>query len=125
MTLPSLPCWPCPHDASCCAYGTTVTDEEAAAIEADLGPGLVYELRSGEKRTRVRNRRCVLYRNGGCAIHDRPYYPAVCRGFPWIDSEHGGPYEFDMTICGEIAAHPELVELQRAAPPRGSTRSSA
>ena len=37
MTLPSLPCYPCPHGSSCCAYGTSLTDSEAAAIEADHG----------------------------------------------------------------------------------------
>lgn len=111
MTLPSLPCYPCPHEASCCAHGTTLSEEEAAAIERDHGPGLVYETRWGEWRTRVREKRCVLFRDGGCTIHDRPYYPAVCQGFPWIDAETGGPYEYDVTICGHLAASPELVEL--------------
>lgn len=114
-TLPALPCHPCPYDASCCAYGTTVTDDEAAAIERAHGPGKVYRLRSGELRTRVRNKRCVMFQNGGCAIHDQPYYPAVCRGFPWLDAE-GGRYEYDVSICGELARRPELVELQRALP---------
>src|SRR3954463_10319359 len=82
QSLPSLPCYPCPYQASCCAHGSTVTDEEAAAIEANHGPGVVYRTRWGEWRTRVRNGRCVLLRDGGCTIHDRPYYPAVCRGFP-------------------------------------------
>ena len=112
-TPPELPCHPCPYDASCCAYGTTLTEEEAAAIEAALGPGLVMRMRWGEWRTRVRNKRCVLYRSGGgCAIHAMPFYPAVCRGFPWTDSE-GAPYEYDTTICGAIDAHPQLVTLQR------------
>src|SRR5215212_943844 len=86
MTLPSLPCYPCPYGASCCAYGTTVSGEEAAAITANHGPGLVYETRWGEWRTRVRNKRCVMFRNGGCTIHDQAYYPAMCRGFPWTDA---------------------------------------
>lgn len=116
MTLPSLPCHPCPYDASCCAYGTSVTSEEAAAIEADHGPGLVYRNRSGEWRTRVRNKRCALYRDGGCRIHDRPYYPAVCRGFPWVDAAATGRYEYDVTICGAFEAQPELVAIQRAIP---------
>jgi hypothetical protein len=112
----SLPCYPCPYDASCCAYGSTVTEEEAAAIERDHGPGLTYQTRWGELRTRVRNKRCVMYRNGGCMIHAQSYYPATCRGFPWFDSEHGGRYEFDISICGEFEARPELIELQRAIP---------
>ncbi|HEY4303548.1 MAG TPA: hypothetical protein VGM82_03730 [Gemmatimonadaceae bacterium] len=115
-TLPSLPCYPCPYDASCCAYGVSLSEAEAAAIEADYGPGLVYRTRSGDIRTRVRAKRCVLYRDGGCTIHDKPYYPAVCGGFPWIDAETGGRYEFDVTICGEFLNRPELVEIQRAIP---------
>ncbi|HXT16213.1 MAG TPA: hypothetical protein VN706_11325 [Gemmatimonadaceae bacterium] len=114
-SLPSLPCYPCPHNASCCAYGTTVSDEEAAAIEADHGPGLVYRTRWGEWRTRVRNKRCVMLRDGACSIHDKSYYPVVCRGFPWTDAE-GSRYLFDVTICGEFGGQPELVEIQRALP---------
>lgn len=124
MTLPSLPCFPCPHAASCCAYGVTVSDEEAAEIEANHGPGLVYLTRWGEWRTRVRKNRCALFRDGGCSIHDQPYYPAMCRGFPWIDSD-GDRYEHDVTICGAFAANPELVALQRALPSAQQTRSVA
>jgi hypothetical protein len=116
MNLPSLPCYPCPHAASCCAYGTSVTDEEALAIEANHGPGLVYRTRWGEMRTRVKKKRCALFLDGGCSIHDKPYYPAMCRGFPWTDAETGGGYESDVTICGEFAARPELITIQRAIP---------
>jgi hypothetical protein len=119
VKLPSLPCFPCPYDASCCAYGTSVSAGEAAAIEADLGPGMVYKTRWGEWRTRVRKKRCVLFRDGGCTIHDRPYYPAVCRGFPWTDAETGGRYEYDVTICGAFEARGELIEIQRAIPAGG------
>lgn len=114
-SLPSLPCFPCPYNASCCAYGTSLTEEEAAAIERDHGPGLVYETRWGEWRTRVRNKRCVLFRDGGCIIHDQPYYPEICRGFPWLDA-YGGRYQYEVTICGAFEAHPDLVELHRAIP---------
>jgi hypothetical protein len=119
VTLPSLPCYPCPHEASCCAFGTTVSEEEAAAIEANHGPGLVYETRWGELRTRVRNRRCVLFRDGGCSVHDKPYYPTTCQGFPWVDGDTGERYEYDVTICGEFERRPELIELRRAIPPAG------
>ena len=115
--FPALPCYPCPYSASCCAYGTSLSDEEAAAIERDLGPGLVYRTRWDEWRTRVRNKRCVLFRDGGCTIHDRPYYPSTCRGFPWTDPDTGGRYEYDVDICGAFRAQPELVALQRAIPP--------
>jgi hypothetical protein len=116
VTLPSLPCYPCPYGASCCAYGTSLTDEEAAAIETNHGPGLVYRTRWGEWRTRVRKKRCVLYRDGGCTIHDKPYYPEVCQAFPWTDVETGGHYPYDVTICGVFEERPELIEIRRAGP---------
>ncbi len=116
MAHPDLPCYPCPYDASCCAYGTTLTDDEARAIEADQGAGVAYRTRWGEWRTRVRGGRCALFRDGGCTIHDKPYYPAVCRGFPWTDAETGGRYEYDISICGQFAAQPELVAIHRAIP---------
>ena len=112
--LPSLPCFPCPYNASCCAYGATVSDEEAAAIQADLGPGFVYRTRWDEWRTRIRKGRCALFANGGCTIHDKPYYPRLCQGFPWTDGETGARYEYDITICGEFVAQAELIEIQRA-----------
>jgi len=109
--LPKLPCFPCPHDAACCAYGSTCSDDEAAAIIAEFGDGKVYRTRWGEWRTRVKNGRCVFFNGQGCSIHARPYYPVVCRGFPWTDSETGGPYEYDRTICPEFVIHPELVKI--------------
>jgi hypothetical protein len=116
MSLPTLPCYPCPYNASCCAYGSTVSEEEAAAITADHGPNVVYKTKWGEYRTRVKNGRCILFKDGGCTIHDKPYYPAVCKGFPWIDAETGGRYEFDIDICGEFAKNEELVAIHRAIP---------
>jgi len=58
----------------------------------------------------------VLFRDGGCTIHDKPYYPGTCRDFPWIDADTGGRYECDVTICGEFDARPELIAIQRAIP---------
>lgn len=114
--FPSLPCYPCPYNASCCAYGTTLTDEEAEAIARDFGADVMFQTRWGEWRTRVRNKRCVMYRDGGCAIHDRSYYPETCRLFPWTDAETGGRYPYEVMICGAFEAQPELVELHRAIP---------
>ena len=108
---PPLPCFPCPHGSACCAYGVTLSDEEAAAISAARGEHLVYQARWGEWRTRVRNGRCVFLVDNRCTIHSQPYYPAVCRGFPWTDAETGGPYVYDQTICPEFARNPELIEL--------------
>jgi hypothetical protein len=106
-----LPCFPCPYQSACCAYGTTLTDEEAAAVIADHGPSVAYQTKWGEWRTRIRNGRCALLHDNRCLIHGESYYPAVCRGFPWTDAETGGPYEFDRTICPEFIARPELVRL--------------
>jgi hypothetical protein len=114
VRLPTLPCYPCPYEASCCAYGTSLTPDEAAAIEQHHGPGLAYETRWGEWRTRVRNKRCVLFVDGGCKIHAQSYYPATCRGFPWTDAITGERYEYDISICGAFEAQPELVQLQRS-----------
>jgi hypothetical protein len=109
---PSLPCFPCPHRSSCCAYGVTLSDEEAVAISAAHGPDLIYRTRWGEWRTRVRGGRCVFLANNICTIHSQPHYPGVCRGFPWIDAETGGPYEYDRTICPEFLQRPELVQIR-------------
>lgn len=110
---PSLPCFPCPHRSACCAFGTTVTDEEAAGLSARYGEDRVYRTRWGEWRTRVRQGRCVFLVDNVCAIHNDPHYPAVCRGFPWIDAETRGAYEYDQTICPEFVVRSELVQIGR------------
>jgi Putative zinc- or iron-chelating domain len=111
---PSLPCFPCPHQSACCAYGVTLSNSEADAIARAHGADSIYRTRWGEWRTRVRNRRCVFLVENRCAIHGQDYYPAVCRGFPWTDAETGGPYEYDRTICPEFVTHPQLVQLGKA-----------
>ncbi|HLS47889.1 MAG TPA: hypothetical protein VK012_05175 [Gemmatimonadales bacterium] len=113
VTSVPLPCYPCPYDSACCAWGTTLTDEEAAAVIAAHGPDVAYQTKWGEWRTRVRQGRCALYQDNRCIIHGEPYYPAVCRCFPWYDAETGGAYEFDRTICPEFKARPELVRIGR------------
>jgi hypothetical protein len=104
VSLPhrALPCFPCPHQSACCRFGTTVTEEEARAIEAAHGAGKVYRTRWGEWRTRVKKGYCVFHQNNVCTIHGKPYYPEVCKCFPWTDAETGGPYQFDQTICPEF-----------------------
>jgi hypothetical protein len=106
--LPSLPCYPCPHHSACCGWGVTLSEREAAAISDAHGADKVYRTRGGEWRTRVKNRRCVLLVDNACSIYDKPYYPVVCGGFPFIDADTGGPYEFDRTICPEFERRPEL-----------------
>ena len=60
----------------------------------------------------------MLYRDGGCSIHDQSFYPAQCRGFPWLDAD-GARYEYDVEICGAFQANPELVAIQRRIPTAG------
>jgi len=114
VSLPTLPCFPCPHRSTCCAYGTTVSEEEATAIIADHGEDRVYLTRWGEWRTRVTRGRCVFFGGDRCLIHDRPYYPAVCRGFPWTEADSGDPYPYDRTICLEFVRRPELLQVHPA-----------
>ena len=111
--FPPLPCFPCPHHSACCAYGVTVSDEEAAGLSARYGEDKVYRTRWGEWRTRVRKGRCIFLVENRCIVHGDPHYPAVCRGFPWTDAETGGPYEFDQTICPEFITRPELIAIQK------------
>ena len=112
--FPSLPCFPCPHESSCCAYGVTLSDHEAVEIEKVHGTAVFYRTRWGEWRTRRRAKRCVFLRDNVCTIHGESYYPAVCKGFPWTDAETDRPYEYDQTICPEFINHPELVQLGRS-----------
>lgn len=111
-TFPELPCFPCPHRSSCCTHGTTLSDAEAEAIQAREGTRRIHLTRSGDWRTRVRNGRCAFLEHNACTLYGLPYYPAVCRGFPWTDAETGGPYEFDRTICPEFKHRPELLQIQ-------------
>ena len=122
--FPPLPCYPCPHRSACCAYGTTLSDDEARAIIRTHGAEKIYRTRWGEWRTRVARGRCVFLRDNTCSIYNMPYYPAVCRGFPWIDAESGGPYEFDRTICPEFKRRPELVTINAFDRERRGTAST-
>ena len=79
-----------------------MTDAEVRAIEQEHGPGKVYRTNEGEWRTRVEQGYCVFHQDNVCTIHGKPYYPEVCRCFPWTDAETGGPYQFDQTICPEF-----------------------
>lgn len=109
--FPRLPCYPCPHHSACCAHGTTLNDREAQGILRKHGGARIYQTRWGEWRTRVRNGRCAFWAHNACGLYHTPEYPAVCQGFPWIDAEHGGPYEFDQDICPEFDQRPDLVQL--------------
>lgn len=109
--LPPLPCYPCPHGSACCAYGATLSEAEVVVIRAAHGEGKVYRTRWGEWRTRVVKGRCAFLVDNACSIYGQAYYPAVCRGFPFIDAETGGPYEYDREICPEFVRRPELFQI--------------
>lgn len=111
MHAADLPCYPCPHQSACCAYGTTLSETEAKAISDARGAHTVYLTRWGEWRTRVIKGRCALLVNNACSIYNQPYYPDVCRGFPFVDAESGGPYEFERDICPEFEVRPELHQI--------------
>lgn len=116
--FPSLPCFPCPYQASCCGYGVMLSDAEVRDLAARFGEETVYRTGSGEWRTIVRDQRCIFLENNACSLHADPSYPAVCRAFPWTDPETGGPYQYDQTICPEFLARPELVQIgKRGGPP--------
>lgn len=100
--LPTLPCFPCPHASACCAYGTTLSEREAAELRTRHGEGTIYRTRWGALRTRVVRGRCVFFADGACSIHDDPAYPAICRGFPFTLGDGDEPYPYDETICPEL-----------------------
>jgi len=98
----TLPCHPCPHSAVCCGYGTALTLHEALSITAEFGDAAtVWDAVLEEHRTRVVDGYCSMRApDGACRIYAKPYYPAVCRLFPWEDVD-GGPYKYDLSICPE------------------------
>lgn len=103
-----LPCFPCPHQAACCAYGVSLVGDEADVLRARHGTSaLVWDDEENEWRTAVVDGKCIFLRDGACTIHDQPYYPKTCRGFPWLDGETGGPYLYDQSICPELPETPE------------------
>ena len=104
-TLPAkLPCFPCPHGSHCCNWGSAVVADEPDQIRAAHGDAaLVWDEEESEWRTSVVNGTCFFQKDNGCSIHDKPYYPRICRGFPWVDGDKGGPYLYDLTICPELS----------------------
>lgn len=100
-----LPCFPCPHGSSCCHWGVSLVGDEVDVIRELYGDdALVWDAEDSEFRTSIVDGKCFFLRDNACTIHDKPYYPRICRGFPWIDGETGGEYPYDRTICGELAS---------------------
>jgi len=105
LSHPKLPCFPCPHQAACCAYGTSITSDEYAALAPAHGSdSFRWDEEEEGWRTVVRNGHCVfLLPDSSCSLHGDAHYPVVCRGFPDVQPETGGPYLGDLTICPELA----------------------
>src|SRR5438874_7191070 len=102
--LPStLPCFPCPHDAVCCSWGTRLRPDEAAAIGERYGAAAVAWSDEEEHwRTTIVNGHCFFWAHG-CAIHETALYPSICRGFPWRHGDSEEEYPFELAICPELA----------------------
>jgi Fe-S-cluster containining protein len=81
-----------------------VGDEVDVIRELYGDDALVWDAEDSEFRTSIVDGKCFFLRDNACTIHDKPYYPRICRGFPWIDGETGGEYPYDRTICGELAS---------------------
>lgn len=81
-------------------------DEPEQVRRAHGDDALTWDAEESEWRTSVVDGRCVFLVDNRCTIHDKPYYPRVCRGFPWKDAT-GGPYLYDQTICPELAPSAE------------------
>jgi hypothetical protein len=103
-----LPCYPCPHDSVCCSWGTSLEADEEKELRRIYGDAaLVWDAEENEWRTSVvltaGGDRCFFLKNNSCSLHDKDHYPRICRGFPWKNGHTGGPYEYDLTICPELA----------------------
>ena len=98
--VPGVTCYPCPYDASCCAR-RTVSDREAAAIE--LNPAWIGVSNAVGRVADTSEEQTLRSTATGCTIHNKPYYPTVCRRFPW-STQTGGGTSYDVTICGGFVA---------------------
>ena len=107
MNIPeNLPCFPCPHRAACCRWGTYLSRDEYWKLFGEFGRDFVYfDDDANEYRTQVKDGRCAFFdsKNGGCSIHDHAAYPNVCKIFPYRDGRNAElPHAFDATICPEV-----------------------
>jgi Fe-S-cluster containining protein len=98
MTNNDLPCASncCPHGSACCYYGVDVTEQEYNAIVADFGENAIVKNGDGNLRTACVDDRCIFLNNNKCQLHNKTYYPEVCRKFP-LDG-----YESTLDICPSL-----------------------
>lgn len=114
----NLPCNPCPHGSRCCNQGTLLTDREALHIGLAHGTEFVEYLpprelfargwfdqppEQGAWTTTITDGQCSLLRDNKCSIHDKIYYPRVCRDFPHRDTLNPSlPRAYDADTCPEV-----------------------
>lgn len=117
-----LPCYPCPHESSCCSQGTTLTPEEARVLREEFGPHSVEYLSEEEIAARgwsvgaqnvwataVHGGKCWFLLGNACAIHEHPSYPITCQTFPWSDPHLPElPAAWDADLCPEMGVTPRL-----------------
>jgi Fe-S-cluster containining protein len=91
-----LPCavGHCVYNSVCCNWGASVDDRQVNYFK----PGQI-EWAPDEQgyRTVVVDGHCIFMVAGKCSIHGEPYYPSVCRIFPFDGYKH------DISICPACA----------------------
>lgn len=98
----ALPCFPCPHKGVCCSWGSALSDiENTAIVKAHGKQSTVWNDKDKTWRTAIVDSKCFFLNKGLCGIHDKEYYPAVCKLFPYKDVD-GGPYKYELDICPEL-----------------------
>jgi hypothetical protein len=98
----ALPCHPCPHGSACCAFGVMLFADEAATLRRRFGAAaLVWDGEDGTWRTAVVDNMCWFW-DRLCTIHEEPFYPRICKGFPWRFGDTDEDYPYDVTICPEL-----------------------
>jgi Fe-S-cluster containining protein len=84
--------------------GTYLSVEEGQALQAEFGlKSIFFDTDRNEYRTQTWNGRCVFFEDGGCKIHSHPFYPHVCKKFPWKDGRDSSlPNAYDAELCPEV-----------------------
>ena len=103
--LSKLPCFPCPHRAACCRWGTWLNTEEGFALNKQFGIRYVFlDQDTGDWRTQVHNGRCMFFDDRlGCILHGHKHYPTMCRDFPAKDTRNPKlPMAYDAATCPEV-----------------------
>jgi Fe-S-cluster containining protein len=90
MTKLKIICDPCPYNGECCVYGVDLVNNEHVLIKEIYGDEAI--MFADGYRTSIINGRCFFLNDGKCSIHDKIYYPKVCKLYPYEDLD-GGEYK--------------------------------